>query len=167
MRLRQVALLLWYAGTALVVASWVGAVSPLVGWGGFAVSLVGGLITWIPTRVDPTILPLTQEGFPVEPSGTPVPPDMPLEPGTPLLAQSQGQWWRAVVVSVEPGDEVIVTYPGWNAEWMERLPRTALQVDPDPNRKPIVVSPELLDLWNQQPASEHVRPSQGKDGIQE
>jgi hypothetical protein len=71
-----------------------------------------------------------------------VPPDLALEPGTPLLAFSQGRWWRATVVAVEGGDRVVVCFPGWDPQWRARLPRKHLQIDPDPLRQPIRLPPE-------------------------
>src|SRR5262249_27875397 len=92
MRLRQVCWVFWVSGTALIVLSWVNLVTPRVGWIGFAVAMVGALVSYIPQPEDRSAYPLTQEGLPVEPSGAPVPPDMPLGPGTPLLAFSRGKW---------------------------------------------------------------------------
>jgi hypothetical protein len=154
-------------GTILILASWVDVVSPTVGWIGFAIAGVGVLISGVPAPVDRSLYPLTQEGFPVERTGMPVPPEMPLEPGAPLLAYSQGRWWRAAVVSVEEGGDVVVTYPGWDPKWMARLPRKLLQVDPDPSRRPMTILPGLPERWRQQSASEAMRMPNPTDRIQE
>src|SRR4051812_11771685 len=98
MRRQQVAWVLWIAGTAAIVGSWLGVVTPAVGWFGFVISGIGALISWAPAAPDRSQYPLTQEGLPVEPSGVPVPPDVELTPGLPLLAYSQGRWWRATVI---------------------------------------------------------------------
>src|SRR5206468_1714436 len=123
------------------------------------ISAVGALITWLPGRGGRSAYPLTQEGFPVEPSGAPVPQDMPLTSGTPLLAYSQGRWWRATVVSAEEGGDVVVSFPGWEDSWTGRVSRKLLQIDPDPNRMPINVPPGALERWKEEAPSEDIRPS--------
>ena len=162
----QVAWYAWLAGTALIVGSWAGLVSPTAGWAGFAVSGVAALITWLPGRADRSQYPLTWEGLPVEPSGVPVPHDMELASGTPLLAHSQGQWWRATVVSVEEDGDVVVTFPGWDASWTQRLPRKSLQVDPDPNRMPIKLPEGPFPRWREGPPSEDIRGAGPQRGVQ-
>jgi hypothetical protein len=53
----------------------------------------------------PTIeFPQSEEGVPVEPSDIPVGPDTDLEIGARVLSFSQGRWWRAEVVGLEPDD---------------------------------------------------------------
>ena len=42
----QFAWWLWAIGTLLIVLSWFGIVSYNVGWGGFAIALVGSVISW-------------------------------------------------------------------------------------------------------------------------
>jgi hypothetical protein len=165
MRVQQIAWILWVGGTVVIVASWTGAVTPVVGWIGFAVAGVGALISWLPAPVDRSQYPLTQEGLPVEPSGAPVPADMALEPGTPLLACSRGKWWRATVI--EPrGDGAFVRFPGWDANRVEQVPRRMLQIDPDPNRKPIALGAVDLERWNEKPRPGETRVAGEKDGIQ-
>jgi hypothetical protein len=163
MRLDQIAWVLWIAGTVLIVGSWTGEVSPTVGWIGFAIAGLGTLTSLAPKRVDKSLYPLTQEGFPVEHSGAPIPPDMTLEPGTPLLANSQGQWWRATVMWVEEDGEAMVTFPGLGTKFRGRFPRKLLQIDPDPNRTPITFPQELLARWKEEVKSEGIRPSSSKD----
>lgn len=67
--------------------------------------------------------------MPVEPSGTPVGPEVRLEAGSSVLANRQGAWWRAKVIALEPGDRVRIHYVGWDASWDESVPRSALQID--------------------------------------
>lgn len=45
MKLRQVAWIFWLAGTALIGASWTGAVTHTVGWTGFGIALLGTLLS--------------------------------------------------------------------------------------------------------------------------
>lgn len=132
-------------------------VTPTLGWVGFAVAGVAALISWLPPTADRSCYPLTQEGFPVEPSGTPVPPDFLLEPGTPVLAFSQGRWWRATVIQAEESGEVLLCYPGWEEQWAERVPRRLLQVDPDPTRRPIALPSSILERWRVAPPSEDIK----------
>ena len=81
-------------------------------------------------RVTEYEAPLSAEGVPVTPSGIAVKSDTPLEPGSTVLAYSQGQWWRAKVVAVRE-DVVQIHYPGWDAKWDESVRRSELQVDAD------------------------------------
>ena len=74
-------------------------------------------------------LPLSEEGRPVEPSDIPVTPHTPLEVGSTVLSFSQGRWWRAVVIALEPDDQVRIHFPGWDAKWDVTVPRDELQVD--------------------------------------
>jgi hypothetical protein len=46
MRKKQLAWWLWAAGTALIVLSWFSVVTPQVGWGGFAISVCGSMLSW-------------------------------------------------------------------------------------------------------------------------
>jgi hypothetical protein len=39
--------ILWFAGTALIVASWLGAVRIAIGWAGFGLALAGTIIARI------------------------------------------------------------------------------------------------------------------------
>jgi hypothetical protein len=73
--------------------------------------------------------PQSKEGVPVEPSEVPVGPDTYLEIGSRVLSFSQGRWWRAEVVGLEPDGKVKIHYPGWDAKWDVVLPRDELQVD--------------------------------------
>jgi hypothetical protein len=43
---QKIAWWLWAAGTAIIVLSWVNVVSPLIGWGGFAIALTGSILSW-------------------------------------------------------------------------------------------------------------------------
>jgi uncharacterized protein YlxW (UPF0749 family) len=45
MRRTQIAYGLWAIGTVVIVLSWFGLVNPIIGWGGFAVALVGSIIS--------------------------------------------------------------------------------------------------------------------------
>jgi membrane-bound ClpP family serine protease len=38
---------LWIGGTILILASWVDVVSPTVGWVGFAIALIGTLLSFV------------------------------------------------------------------------------------------------------------------------
>jgi hypothetical protein len=60
----------------------------------------------------------------------------------------------------------VVTFPGWDAKWVEHIPRKSIQVDPDPNRRPIAVPPGALERWREEPAGEGTRISGSKDGFQ-
>ncbi len=165
MRVRQLAWLLYLPGTALIVLSWVRIVPPEVGWLGFAVAGIGALMSYLPATEDRFYYPLTQEGFPVEPPGNPVPADLALEAGAPLLAFSQGRWWRATVIRAEEDGTVLVNYPGWDSRWVERLPRKLLQIDPDPNRAPLQLPPpEVLQRLAAPTNAEAVKPS-GPEGV--
>jgi hypothetical protein len=167
MRVQQLAWPLWLVGTALIVASWVGAVSLPVGWVGFAITAVGTLISWVPAQADPSQYPLTQDGFPVKPSGTAIPDDMALTSGMPLLAKWQGRWWRATVILVEESGDVVVHFPGWGPEAMQLLPRKSLQIDPSPNRQPITLPTELSGLlpkWGEKQGSEDIQKPGGAPG---
>jgi hypothetical protein len=43
--MRKVCWLLWIAGTAVIVASWLDVVTPAVGWIGFAAALAGSMLS--------------------------------------------------------------------------------------------------------------------------
>jgi hypothetical protein len=169
MSLHQFAWFLWVVGTIFVVLSWTGTVTPTAGWAGFVVALVGVLLSQFRQGEDDRLAyPLTQEGFPVEPSGVAVPADLRLEVGTPVLAYSQGRWWRATVVSAEDEEEVVIGYPGWDPEWAERVPRKRLQLDLDERRAPSPPLPEDDEGRRAaQPNPEGVRPSGSYDGFQD
>jgi hypothetical protein len=49
--------LLWIGGTALILGSWNGAVTPQVGWVGFGVALAGTLLSMVSNRVSPAADP--------------------------------------------------------------------------------------------------------------
>jgi hypothetical protein len=166
MTLHKFAWVLWLIGSAIIVLSWIDVVPAQVGWLGFVVAMVGVVISYVPQPVDPSQYPLTQEGFPVEPSGVPVPADMPLESGSPVLAFSQGRWWRAAVVEACADGQVVVTYPGWDPRWRERLRRGFLQVDPDPSRQPLRLPPK--EALNPLPAlanPDAIKPGELRDGM--
>jgi hypothetical protein len=146
---QRIAWVLWIVGTALIVGSWIDLVPALVGWGGFFLALIGTVLSYV-VPVDRSQYPLTQEGFPVEPSGVPLPPDAALTAGMPLLAYSRRQWWRATVIAPE-GDGALVCFPGWDARRRERIPRKHLQLDPDPTRTPISFPDDGLRRWRQEP----------------
>jgi hypothetical protein len=61
MRVYQLCWALWVGGTILIVLSWVNVVSNEVGWLGFAVSLVGALVSYTVQPYDRSAYPLTQE----------------------------------------------------------------------------------------------------------
>jgi hypothetical protein len=82
-----------------------------------------------------------------------------LEPGTPVLAYSQGRWWRATIIRVEESGEVVLRYPGWEEGCVERVPRRLLQVDPDPSRRPMTLPSAPLDRWQVERPSEDVKAS--------
>jgi len=67
------------------------------------------------------------EAMPVEPSGRPVGPDTPLEAGARVLAEWQGYWFRARVVSLVDDGTVLIHYEGWDDMWDEAVPRSRLQ----------------------------------------
>jgi hypothetical protein len=122
-------------------------------------------MSWIQSPVDRSQFPLTQEGLPVEPSGAAVPPDMVLAPGMPLLAYSRGKWWRATVI--EPREDgALVSFPGWDAKRVEQIPRSRLQIDPDPNRKPIALADVDLERWKEKSRPGETRVSGEKDGVE-
>ncbi|MCI0638374.1 MAG: hypothetical protein L0Y70_04825 [Gemmataceae bacterium] len=132
MRLYFVGWCLWIVGTGLIVLSWMRAVSPTTGWIGFAIAGVGFVFTWAPRgQTIEGIYPTSPQGNPVEPTGIWVTPETVLEPGTRVLAQSQGQWWRARVIAVEPDGRVRVNYVGWDPNLEESHRRSQLQLDAD------------------------------------
>jgi hypothetical protein len=47
---RQLCWFIWIGGTALILLSWTGAVSPTVGWIGFGVACAAALITYLPQK---------------------------------------------------------------------------------------------------------------------
>jgi hypothetical protein len=82
---------------------------------------------------------------------------MPLEPGTPVLACSEGRWWKAIVIKVEESGEVVLRYPGWEERWVGRVARRLLQVDPDPARRPITFPSDSLERWQKEQPSEDIK----------
>jgi hypothetical protein len=132
-QLRQIASAAWVFGTILIVLSWTGTVSPTVGWAGFAVALIAAVITWVPQSApqQQILYPESAEGAPVAPTDIWVQTDTPLEPGSRVLAFSQGQWWRARVIAVEGEDRVRVNFVGWDPRWEESHRRSQLQLDAD------------------------------------
>ncbi|MCI0380555.1 MAG: hypothetical protein L0215_23455 [Gemmataceae bacterium] len=138
MRLYQIGWCFWVVGTGLIVLSWINAVSPTAGWVGFAIAGVGFVFTYVPRdRHFEGIYPTTPEGNPVEPTGIWVTPETRLEPGTRVLAHSQGHWWRARVIAIESDDRVRVNYFGWDPNWEESHRRSQLQLDVDVQREPL------------------------------
>ena len=61
------------------------------------------------------------------PSGRPVGADTPLEAGAQVLAEWNGAWWLATVVSTEPNGAVRIHYSDWGDDWDETVPRERLQ----------------------------------------
>ena len=59
MKRNQIAWWLWAVGMTLVVLSWLDVVSHTVGWCGFAIGLVGSVISWglRPPRAEPPAEP--------------------------------------------------------------------------------------------------------------
>lgn len=59
MKRNQIAWWLWAVGTALIVLSWFNAVNQVFGWCGFALALVGSVISWgiRPPSAQPTEAP--------------------------------------------------------------------------------------------------------------
>ncbi|MBL8262144.1 MAG: hypothetical protein JNM58_06960 [Xanthomonadaceae bacterium] len=43
---QQIAWWLWAIGTVIIVMSWFGGVSAVVGWCGFGIALVGSVLSW-------------------------------------------------------------------------------------------------------------------------
>jgi hypothetical protein len=166
MPLHYVCWLLWIGGTMLIVLSYADVVPNTVGWLGFAIACGGSFLSNFQGRRDPREQPLTREGFPVGPSGIPIPPDMVLESGTPLLAYSRGNWWRATVINLEEDGTVWVAFAGWDPTVMDRLPRTSLQIDPDPTRQPLKLPPpEALDRLGGKSTTGGLRTSESKEGL--
>ena len=129
----------WLLGTVLIVLSWLGTVPPLVGWTGFAICLVGAMFTWMP-QVQPDqhfLTPQSPEAAPVAPTNLWVQADTVLEPGSRVLAFSQGQWWRARVIALEDNDRVRINYFGWDPKWEESHRRSQLQLDEDFDPPPV------------------------------
>lgn len=130
-------------GVVLAAASWTDNLSPFFGWSGVVVSVVAVLILLAPQTIqleEPT-------GVPVAPTGVWVKPDTLLEPGSRILAFSQGQWWRARVIALEDGNErVRINFVGWDPRWEESHRRSQLQLDED-----IDPPPEQPAEWPQPP----------------
>lgn len=112
----------------MVLLSWLAVIPPEAGWFGFGVLFTTVLLMGVFPFLW-WIYPNSQEGFPVAPSNSWVAPETPLSPGSPVLAFSQGRWWRGRVVALETGDRVRVTSPGWGSEWDECFPRDEVQID--------------------------------------
>jgi hypothetical protein len=167
MRAHQWIWIAWMAGVILVMASWTRAVPPEVGWFGFAIGTVAAVISWIPRQADRSRLPLTQEGLPVTHAGNPIPPDMQLVPGMPLIARLQGRLWRATVIQVREGGDVLVRFPGWDEKRVAYVPRKLLQLDPDPNRQPLVLPSDPLERWKEEPPSNGITAPDPKTGLRE
>jgi hypothetical protein len=166
MPLHYVCWLLWIGGTALIVLSWADAVPNTVGWLGFAIACGGSFLPNFLGRRDPSQQPLTSEGFPVRSSGMPLPADMVLESGTPVLAYSRGNWWRATVINLEEDGTAWVAFAGWDPSVMDRLPRSSLQIDPDPTRQPLKLPPPgALDRLGGKTTPDRVQPSESKEGL--
>ena len=118
--------------TDLLAQGWrIASVSPLGGPSGAA-----PVVIWLAVVLEkgagafPLVeFPQSDEGRPVEPTDIPVGPETPLEVGSTVLSYSQGRWWRAEVIGLEPGDRVRLHFPGWDAKWDVTVPREELQVD--------------------------------------
>ena len=137
MAIYRLAWLLWLGGTSVILLSWVGAVSPTVGWVGFAVTLAGCGLSWLANQPS---YPVAPEQRPVRPSGVALAPDCQLAKGAAVLAYSQGYWWRARVVALEDNAIVRLEFPGWDPSMQMRVPRDQLQVDVQASL--ITISPE-------------------------
>jgi len=46
MKRQQIAWWLWAVGTVVIVLSWANLVSPIIGWCGFGIGLVGSVVGW-------------------------------------------------------------------------------------------------------------------------
>jgi hypothetical protein len=71
---------------------------------------------------------LSPDTNPVQPTGIPVRADTELVPGDPVLISWQDLWLRGEIVSIGPGDRVLVHYIGWESTWDESVPRKRLQL---------------------------------------
>jgi hypothetical protein len=131
MAIYRFAWLLWLGGTIVILLSWVDAVSPTVGWAGFAVTLAGCALSWIASQPP---YPVSPEQKPVSPSGVSIGTDTALEKGAAVLAYSQGYWWRARVVALEENSFVRIEFPGWDPSMQMRVPQDQLQVDVQASR---------------------------------
>ncbi|MCI0680847.1 MAG: hypothetical protein L0Y71_01985 [Gemmataceae bacterium] len=114
-------------GVVLAAASWTGYLSPLLGWTGVVIAVVCAIFLLAPQPVRLE----SPAGVPVAPTGVWVQPDTPLEPGSLVLACSQGHWWRARVLALEDRDRVRVNFVGWDPRWEESHRRSQLQLDED------------------------------------
>jgi hypothetical protein len=63
----------------------------------------------------------------VNPTGLCIQANTPLPVGTEVLARWQDTWWRASVLEVQSPDRIKVHYVGWDSQWDEVLPLSALQ----------------------------------------
>jgi hypothetical protein len=129
MQLYRLAWVLWIVGAVLIVLSWISAVTPLVGWVGFAISMTGVLLSWVANQGKQSFRDWRPELQPVPPSGLEIDHDTPLVVGSPVLAFTQGYWWRARIVAIEDDEMVRVDFPGWDPSVQMRVPRTQLQLD--------------------------------------
>jgi len=80
--------------------------------------------------------PDSPAGYPVVPSNIPVDSDTPLKKGMTVLSFSQGRWWRAEIVAIEPDEYVKIHFPGWDPKWDISIHRDELQVDNDAPQLP-------------------------------
>ena len=64
---------------------------------------------------------------PVQPSGKPVPTELALEVGRPVLVQWKNSWWNGSVIEQLAGGNVRIHYEGWDAKYDEVVPRSRLQ----------------------------------------
>ncbi len=130
MLLRRYCWFVWLAGAALIALSWGEVVPPQFGWAGLGACLAGMFFSLLPRLgYDLVGYPISEEGLPIEPPGVVVGPDAPLGRGDPVLAFSQGRWWRARVEAIRPDGQVRVSYPGWDPGWHETHDRARLQFD--------------------------------------
>ena len=131
-------------GVFLVAASWTENLSPIFGWTGLVIAVVGAVILYAPRRdhLEST------DGVPVAPTGIWVQPHTPLEAGSRVLAFSQGQWWRARVIALEAHEErVRINFIGWDPRYEESHRRSQLQLDED-----LDPPPDPPADWPQPPA---------------
>jgi hypothetical protein len=66
--------------------------------------------------------------LPVTPTGTPVAADTPLGVGERVVAEWQGSWWDAEVLTTYPDGTVRVHYTGWSPTWDETVHRGRIRL---------------------------------------
>lgn len=108
---------------------WVTGVRCCVAWEAVEQYLVFGSLGEYYARLQQSDARTASAPAPVDPSGIPVTRDTHLEIGSPVLASWDGDWWRAEVVGLGPGDRVRIHFIGWDSSYDQTVPRSALQVD--------------------------------------